>query len=51
LREAGDLMSCDTSLTEILPPIGTMELGRSMMSAGAGASYGVIDNRPENLQH
>ena len=29
----------------------TMELGRSMMSAGAGASYGVIDNRSENLQH
>jgi hypothetical protein len=28
-----------------------MELGRSMMSAGAGASYGVIDNRSENLQH
>jgi hypothetical protein len=22
-----------------------------MMSAGAGASYGVIDNRSENLQH
>jgi hypothetical protein len=32
----------------------TMEVGRSgrsMMSAGAGASYGVIDNRSENLQH
>src|SRR5664280_2863804 len=29
----------------------TMELGRSMMSAGAGATYGVIDNRSENLQH
>jgi len=29
-----------------------MELGRSMMmSAGAGATYGVIDNRSENLQH
>jgi PHP family Zn ribbon phosphoesterase len=34
--------------------VATMEVGRSgrsMMSAGAGASYGVIDNRSENLQH